>query len=397
MAFTVKDFEDLLRILDRYPNWREELRRRILLEELEQLPRAHRRLSVRLGRMEKTLAALAETVRKLAQDQRRHAAALTKLRKEVAEARAEADRRIAELAEAQRRTEETLNRLAEAFAAHRQEFLEYRAEADRRFAELAEAQRRTEESLNRLAEAFAAHRQEFLEYRAEADRRFAELAEAQRRTEESLNRLAEAFAAHRQEFLELRREFQEHRQEFLEHRREFLEYRAEADRRFAELATTVRILVERVDRIEQDVGVLKDHDLRRRYVELAPSYFGRPNFRKIRVLTPSELADLLWAALDEGKIQPEDFEEVRRVDLVLRGEWEGRTLHLAMETSWRIDRGDVERAVRRARILEAILGETWPAVAGNRLTEGARELLRTIREEGQPMVVALDGSIDWPS
>ena len=319
MAFTVKDFEDLLRILDRYPNWREELRRRILLEELEQLPRAHRRLSVRLGRMEKTLAALAETVRKLAQDQRRHAAALTKLRKEVAEARAEADRRIAELAEAQRRTEETLNRLAE------------------------------------------------------------------------------AFAAHRQEFLELRREFQEHRQEFLEHRREFLEYRAEADRRFAELATTVRILVERVDRIEQDVGVLKDHDLRRRYVELAPSYFGRPNFRKIRVLTPSELADLLWAALDEGKIQPEDFEEVRRVDLVLRGEWEGRTLHLAMETSWRIDRGDVERAVRRARILEAILGETWPAVAGNRLTEGARELLRTIREEGQPMVVALDGSIDWPS
>ncbi len=397
MAFTVKDFEDLLRILDRYPNWREELRRRILLEELEQLPRAHRRLSVRLGRMEKTLAALAETVRKLAQDQRRHAAALTKLRKEVAEARAEADRRFAELAEAQRRTEESL-------AALRQELLEQRGETDRRFAELAEVQQRAEESLVAL-------RQEFLEYRAEADRRFAELAEAQRRTEESLNRLAESFAAHRQEFLELRREFQEHRreflelrqefqehrQEFLEHRREFLEYRAEADRRFAELAATVRILVERVDRIEQDVGVLKDHDLRRRYVELAPSYFGRPNFRKIRVLTSSELADLLWAALDEGKIQPEDFEEARRVDLVLRGEWEGRTLHLAMETSWRIDRGDVERAVRRARILEAILGETWPAVAGNRLTEGARELLQTIREEGQPMVVALDGGIDWPS
>jgi uncharacterized protein (UPF0335 family) len=387
MAFTVKDFEDLLRILDRYPHWREELRRRILLEELEQLPRAHRRLSVRMGRIEKALAALAETVRKMAQDQRRHATALTKLRKEVAEARAEADRRFAELAEAQRRTEESLAahraeterrfaELAEAqrrHAVHRQEFLEHRAETERRFAELAEAQRRTEESL-------AAHR-------AETERRFAELAEAQRRTEESL-------AAHR---AETERRFAELAEAQRRTEESLAAHRAETERRFAELAEALRRLVERVDRIEQDVGTLKDHDLRRRYAELAPSYFGGPNFRKVHVLTPSELVNRLLAALDEGKIEREDFEEARRIDLVVRGEWEGRTLHLALETSWTIDRRDVERAVRRARILQAILGETWPAVAGSRLTEGARELLQQIREEGQAIVVAQDGGIEWPS
>jgi chemotaxis protein histidine kinase CheA len=391
MAFTVKDFEDLLRILDRYPHWREELRRRILLEELEQLPRAHRRLSVRMGRIEKALAALAETVRKMAQDQRRHATALTKLRKEVAEARAEADRRFAELAEAQRRTEESLAayraeterrfaELAEAqrrhyeeFAVHRQEFLEHRAETERRFAELAEAQRRTEESL-------AAHR-------AETERRFAELAEAQRRTEESL-------AAHR---AETERRFAELAEAQRRTEESLAAHRAETERRFAELAEALRRLVDRVDRIEQDVGTLKDHDLRRRYAELAPSYFGGPNFRKVHVLTPSELVNRLLAALDEGKIEREDFEEARRIDLVVRGEWEGRTLHLALETSWTIDRRDVERAVRRARILQAILRETWPAVAGSRLTEGARELLQQIREEGQAIVVAQDGGIEWPS
>ncbi len=152
-----------------------------------------------------------------------------------------------------------------------------------------------------------------------------------------------------------------------------------------------------MDRIEQDVGTLKDHDLRRRYAELAPSYFGGPNFRKVRVLTSSELVNRLLAALDEGKIEREDFEEARRIDLVVRGEWEGRTLHLALETSWTIDRRDVERAVQRARILQAVLGETWPAVAGSRLTEGARELLQRIREEGRPIVVAQDGGIEWPS
>jgi DNA repair exonuclease SbcCD ATPase subunit len=252
MAFTITDFHDLVRLLEQHEEWRKELRRLLLTDELLNLPNAFRELHKLVDRR----------FGELAEAQRRTEEAL-------AAHRAETDRRFAELAEA-------LRNLSETFTAHRQEFLEYRAEADRRFAELAEAQRRTEEALaahraetdrrfaelaealRNLSETFTAHRQEFLEYRAEVDRRFAELAEAQRRHYEEFAAHRQEFVAHRQEFLEYRaeterrfaelaeaqrrhyEEFAAHRQEFVAHRQEFLEYRAETERRFAELAEAQR-------------------------------------------------------------------------------------------------------------------------------------------------------------
>ena len=164
MGFTVRDFNDLMRLLDRHPEWVEALRQRLLTRELLDSPKTLRRLSLRVGRVERAVEDLKATVQDLAQSVQaltESVAALIQAQQQRDEAfaafRAEVDRRFAELAEAQRRTEESL-------AAHR-------AETDRRFAELAEAQRRHYEE-------FAAHRQEFLEYRAETDRRFAELATA---------------------------------------------------------------------------------------------------------------------------------------------------------------------------------------------------------------------------
>ncbi|MCX7690465.1 hypothetical protein [Thermoflexus sp.] len=173
MAFTVRDFEDLTRLLDKHPEWLEALRQRLLTKELLQVPKTLRGLSTRMGKVEKSLESLSQTVQTLAQS-------------------------VAALAEAQRRHYEE-------FAAHRQEFLAYRQETDRRFAELAEAQRRTEERVGRLEEAvaalaeaqrrhyeeFAAHRQEFLAYREETERRFAELAEAQRQTQLQIQELVQ--------------------------------------------------------------------------------------------------------------------------------------------------------------------------------------------------------------
>jgi len=121
MPFTVRDLEDLIRLLDKHPAWMEALRQRMLTKDLLESPKTLKRLSTRMGKVEKALHALAKSVAALAEAQRRH---------------------------------------YEEFAAHRQEFLAYRTEAEQRFAEL---------------------REEVAAARAEADRRFAELAEAQRR------------------------------------------------------------------------------------------------------------------------------------------------------------------------------------------------------------------------
>ncbi len=119
MAFTVRDFESLVRLLDRHPEWLEALRQRLLTRELLHAPET-------LRAIEGTLRTLGETVAALAEVQRRHYEEfladraetdrrLAALQAEVAAARAEADRRFAELAEAlaalaeaQRRTEARL-------------------------------------------------------------------------------------------------------------------------------------------------------------------------------------------------------------------------------------------------------------------------------------------------
>ncbi|MCL6648338.1 MAG: hypothetical protein K6U89_08400 [Chloroflexi bacterium] len=86
MAFSVQDFRDLLRILDEHPEWKAELRRAVLADEVLELPRI---------------------VRELAEAQRR-----TEERLEALTARVDAlTARVEELTAAQRRTEQTVQRL----------------------------------------------------------------------------------------------------------------------------------------------------------------------------------------------------------------------------------------------------------------------------------------------
>jgi hypothetical protein len=115
MPFNVEDFQDLIRLLQERPEWRADLRRLVLSDELLVLP---------------------ELVRELVQAQQR------------------TEVQVGRLEEAQQRTEVRLGRLEEALVA------------------LAEAQQRTEVRVGRLEESMES-------LRAETERRFQELAAGQ--------------------------------------------------------------------------------------------------------------------------------------------------------------------------------------------------------------------------
>jgi predicted nucleic acid-binding Zn-ribbon protein len=339
MGFTVRDFNDLMRLLDRHPEWVEALRQRLLTRELLDSPKTLRRLSLRVGRVERAVEDLKATVQDLAQSVQaltESVAALIQAQQQRDEAfaafRAEVDRRFAELAEAQRR--------------HYEEFAAHRAETDRRFAELAEAQRR--------------HYEEFAAHRAETDRRFAELAEAQRRHYEE-------FAAHRQEFLEYRAETDRRFAELAEaqrrHYEEFAAHRAETDRRFAELATAIQALAQRVDNLSGQVRGWVHED----------RYRTRPRRYRRLLLDPHILSTeareaLLRQAEAAGRLTPEEAAELEDADVLVQGRSRatGGEAFLVVEVSAKVNTDDVERAVERAEILRKARpeAEVIPVAAG---------------------------------
>ncbi|MCD6505987.1 hypothetical protein J7M22_05105 [Candidatus Poribacteria bacterium] len=109
MTFTAQDYMGLVKLLDEHPEWKAELRRLLLTEELLSLPETVRQLSRSIEQLtkaqqssEERLRRLEETVEKLAEAQRRTEERLGRL-----------EETIEKLTEAQRRTEEQIRYLAE--------------------------------------------------------------------------------------------------------------------------------------------------------------------------------------------------------------------------------------------------------------------------------------------
>ena len=290
MPFTIKEFRDLIRLLEEHPEWRAELRRHLLPDELLELP---------------------SLVRQLAEAQARASERLDRL-----------EATVQGLIEAQARASERLDRLE---AAVQQLAEQVRA--------LAEAQARTEERLDRLEAAV----QQLAEAQARTEARVEQLAEAQARTEARVQKLSKDLSDFRQEFGDFR-------------------------------------------------SKVLGRDLERLYRERADSFFGRL-LRRIRVQRPGEVVEAY-----EAHLTPEDVQVLLQADLIVRGQSrdapQQEEVWLVGEVSAKVDRNDVERAVRRAQALREAGLRAIPLVAGETATEGALKRVQEVR-----VVVLRDGTI----
>ena len=135
MPFTVRDFQSLIRALEKRAEWKAELRRLLLTEELLALPQTVRELSLEVGR-------LTEQVRELAG---RHA--------RLADSHAELTREVRELAASHARLAESHAQLASevrALAASHAQLVEGVRALAQEVRALTAAQRRAEDRLGRL-------------------------------------------------------------------------------------------------------------------------------------------------------------------------------------------------------------------------------------------------------
>ena len=103
MSFTIDDFQDLVRLLGEHPDWRAELRRQVLSDELLELPALVRQLAEAQARTE-------QRVTELAQAQARTEQRLT----ELVEVQSRAEERLQRIEAALERLEAIVERLAEA-------------------------------------------------------------------------------------------------------------------------------------------------------------------------------------------------------------------------------------------------------------------------------------------
>ena len=107
-AFTVREFHDFIEILEERPEWREELRRLVLTDELLKLPEMVKELVEAQRRTEEKLENLTDRVNALAEAQRRTEERIDTLAEKLESLTARMDA----LAEAQRKTEERLESLS---------------------------------------------------------------------------------------------------------------------------------------------------------------------------------------------------------------------------------------------------------------------------------------------
>jgi hypothetical protein len=172
-----------------------------------------------------------------------------------------------------------------------------------------------------------------------------------------------------------------------EGQRQLTETVAQLANRMDQLTATVARLVEGQQRLEVQMGEVRGWTLEQRYRTHAPAYFGR-FLRQVQTVDLGNLADALRERLEEREVA-----EVLLSDLILTGRLRTPArlpeIWVVLEVSTTVDRGDVERAQRRATLLRQARYPAVAVAAGTEATAGAHRAA----SEGE-VALLLDGRID---
>ncbi len=146
---------------------------------------------------------------------------------------------------------------------------------------------------------------------------------------------------------------------------------ARMDARLNSVEHDINILKHDVSTLKGDVSDLKGRLLERQYRDMAAGLFGL--YIKGGRDATNQVADQLYAALEEGSISEAELTQVLAADLLWGGE-NRQTKEftvLVMEASWLAEEHDVERAATRSEILRRIGLNALGAVGGKEWTNAA--------------------------
>ncbi|MCX7682769.1 MAG: hypothetical protein N2508_12535 [Anaerolineae bacterium] len=244
--------------------------------------------------------------------------------------------------------------------------------------ELVASHRQAEVRLSRLEVAV----QELQEAQRQTTLQIQELREAQRQTTLQIQELREAQQQTNLQIQELR----EAQRQTTFQIQAIWEAIQRNTAQLKDLIEVAQMLVEGQRRLDGTVGEIKGTLLEIKYREQPYAYFGHL-LRSIQAISLRTIENEL-----ESHLTSEELRDVFRLDLLLRGRLrdapERPEVWLAIEVSSVVDKGDVERAGRRAALLRKAGFRAIPVAAGLSVNEEAQ------REAGWDRVVVVkDGQV----
>jgi hypothetical protein len=143
----------------------------------------------------------------------------------------------------------------------------------------------------------------------------------------------------------------------------------------SELAASQGRTETRLGHVDARLGDAEGDLLELRYARRGPAYLSTIA-RRLRVIEPGTLADLLDDAIDDGRLTWDERETILLTDIVLSGRRrrDGQDIYLAVEVSGGIREHNVDRAIERARLLEKLGQPAIPIVAGRRIDDKVAQI-----------------------